>query len=236
MIARPRVETKGDACDGETMVTFDTIQKLRVGFETSSWAIWSEDYPEDGCAEDRVWKGTNSEAIYDMIIENIEELNPSVILMGVNPSGTLPGPYSNFHSPDLQHNNDVYLKRAIHDGDLTELKGAYMTDLLKDEHGAEAHSTPEMKESDVTKLEDELTILGAESDDIICFGKSKFKPALSSWFNDSPREIGRVTPSIYKYDAEVGSYSVDFYAAYHYIRTHHRDMTKQLEFLNEYIA
>lgn len=236
MIASPWVETKGDACKGQGMVMMDAIRELKDDFKSSSWAIWSEDYPDAGCAENRVWDGLNSDAIYEMIAENIEQLNPSVILMGVNPSGTLPGPYSNFHSPDLQRNNDVYLKRAIQDGELPQLEGAYMTDLLKDEENAQAHSTPEMQDSDITKLEDELTILGAESYDIICFGKSKFKPALSSWFEDSPREIGRVTPSIYKYDVEVGSYSVDFYAAYHYSRTHQRDMRKQLEFLNEYIA
>lgn len=214
----------------------DTLRQLRDDFQTSSWAIWSEDYPEDGCAEDRVWEGQESDAIYDMIVENTEQLNPSVILMGVNPSGILPGPYSNFHSPDLQRNNDVYLKRAIQDADLTQLRGAYMTDLLKDVQSAQAHSTPEMQRSDITKLEAELELLGAESYDIISFGKSKFKPAFSSWFNDSPREIGRGMPSIYTYNVEIESFDVDFYVAYHYIRTHHRDMAKQLETLNDYIS
>lgn len=208
------------------------LKKLSETYEASSWAVWSEEFPAKGSVEHKTWEENVTNAIYDMIIENAANLSQDIILMGLNPSGTLSGPFSNFHSPSGRH-NDPYLKETIQDRMLANVHGAYMTDLLKGENTPDAHATGDLNEVQLAKFKEELSLLGQSEYDVICFGKSKFERILRGAFDNEFERIDTVSPPILRLETEVNDKVTTFYVVYHYIRTHKNRMARQLEFLNE---
>ncbi|MFN0279736.1 MAG: hypothetical protein ACKVRN_14235 [Pyrinomonadaceae bacterium] len=91
-----------------TKTDFRELEDKYGGF--ASWAIWDLSDP------------TNSEIIRN----NIESLNPSVVMVGLNISAPLQHPWSNFRIG----RNDRKLIHAFNEG---RFRGAYMTDLFKGE-------------------------------------------------------------------------------------------------------
>jgi hypothetical protein len=154
----------------------------------ASWAVWN---PED---------------IADTsIIEKYrKDLNPDIVMVGLNISGPLDADWKNFHSR-YRGSNDRKLMKAFNE---SPFRGAYMTDFIKGV--AEPKSvlvkkylkTPYLKRHKKEFI-DELKFIGAKDPLIIIFGadsslfvktfKSLFCntycikniPHYSSWMSDS---------------------------------------------------
>jgi hypothetical protein len=145
-----------------------TLATLRDEYPTSSWALWSADFPEEGCLED------DPEAFYRFITRNRERLRPSVVLLSLNPSTQLPADYQNFHSTDSRHRNAQFRDLVEEAG----LEGAYMTDLVERVVNADS-STVSPTEGDVENLVDQLDRLGQESYHVLCFHEKVFQGLLN---------------------------------------------------------
>lgn len=76
----------------------------------ASWAIWNPDDPRDT----------------SIIRDNLADLNPAIVMVGLNVSAPLPFPWANFRIG----RNDRKLIHAFNNG---EFRGAYMTDIVKGE-------------------------------------------------------------------------------------------------------
>lgn len=61
-----------------------TLETLKDQYPTSSWALWSPEFPDDGCVEE------DSKQLFDFISERRDSLRPSVVLLSLNPSTHLP--------------------------------------------------------------------------------------------------------------------------------------------------
>lgn len=141
----------------------NTLKTLRNNHPTSSWALWSPTFPEDGCVEE------NPTELYEYIQQHRNQLRPSVVLLSLNPSTSMPSNFRNFHSTKPTHRNDQF-RDLVEDGGLT---GAYMTDLV--EETVEGNSGQvEPTADDVDNLFKQLEILGREEYHIVCFLQSVF--------------------------------------------------------------
>ncbi len=145
----------------------EKLEKIKRRFKTSSWALWSDDFPDGKCLEE------NPSQIFQMVLNRIEELNLNVVLLAKNPSGKIPlskwEGFVNFHSCKGK-NRDSKLKEIIQDGKLKNIQGAYMTDLSE----KVATTLKEFEPNIIKKLEEELNILGEKNYKIICFGNDVF--------------------------------------------------------------
>lgn len=151
----------------------ETLSELRETYPASSWAIWRDSFPEEGCLE------ADPNELVAFIEDNREQLNPSVVFCSLNPSGAAPESYRNFHSTDAQH-SDGRLKRFIQDGRLETLSGGYMTDLVPKEVTADS-STITPSDADVERFLDEVTLLDQEAYTIVCFTGKAFE-AMTEFF------------------------------------------------------
>ncbi len=75
------------------MITDETLKKLKSQFNAASWAVWSENFPYEGCLE----LGEDPNSVYTFVKEHREELNPNVILLALNPSKGKTKNFWNFH-------------------------------------------------------------------------------------------------------------------------------------------
>lgn len=154
-----------------------TLRTLKDEYPTSSWALWSPEFPDDGCAEE------DSTALYEFITRNRDRLRPSVVLLSLNPSTELPEDYRNFHSTDPKHRNDQFRDLVEEAG----LEGAYMTDLVErviDHESENVEPTP----ADVDTLLEQLELLDRERYHIICFHEKVFQALLEA-SDSAPREL-----------------------------------------------
>lgn len=87
---------------------FDYLESKYGGF--ASWAIWNPDDPRDA----------------SVIRQNLSDLNPKVVMVGLNISAPLPYPWANFRIG----RND---RKLIHAFNNSKYRGAYMTDIVKGE-------------------------------------------------------------------------------------------------------
>ena len=154
-----------------------TLKTLKEEYPTSSWALWSSDFPKDGCIEE------DSTEFYEFVKRNRDQLRPSIVLLSLNPSTQLPSDYQNFHSTDPKHRNDQF-RDLVEDADL---EGAYMTDLV--ERVVEADSgnvdpTPD----DVEHFLRQLDLLDQESYHILCFPEKVFQ-TLMEYCDSRSREL-----------------------------------------------
>lgn len=141
----------------------ETLEALRDNHPTSSWAIWSPSFPEEGCIEE------DPEALYEYIVKRREGLRPSVVLLSLNPSTDMPANFLNFHSTAPKHRNDQFRDLVEESG----LGGAYMADLVEETADASASNvTP--TEADVDNLFAQLQLLGQEEYHILCFLEEVF--------------------------------------------------------------
>lgn len=155
----------------------ETLEALRNNHPTSSWALWSPSFPEEGCVEE------DPEALYEYIVERRERLRPSVVLLSLNPSTDMPANFWNFHSTAPKHRNDQFRDLVVESG----LDGAYMTDLIENTVDATASNvTP--TEADVDNLFAQLQVLGQEEYHILCFLEEVFT-TLEEAFDATSREL-----------------------------------------------
>jgi len=116
----------------------------------SSWAIW-----DDSDAHDT-----------SIIDENIHELNPSFIFVGLNISRILSKPaWSNFH-------DNTHSRKLRYACNYTKLRGAYLTDLFKDL--PEAKSSNLIKTLTENQIEDNVNFFLNEMGDIKLKSESQF--------------------------------------------------------------
>lgn len=220
------------------------IEKLKNEFD-GSWAIWSEEFPKEGCIEEKVGKEQNQEAIYELIKERKNKINPNVVLLGSNPSEGLKYPYHNFHSTQRK-NNDNKLKEFIQDNDLKNIKGAYMTDLQKEETEPDSNKTREPTSKDYEKFFKELNFLDQHDYKIICFGDKVFNKFEDKFdtetilIGESIKEYyeGGESSKVKKIKVNWKGKNLNFYRVWHYSNwgTHQnkvKELEEQLKFLNK---
>lgn len=154
-----------------------TLERLKNEYPTSSWALWSSDYPEDGCIEE------TPAQFYEFVKRNRDQLRPSIVLLSLNPSTQLPSDYQNFHSTDPKHRNDQFRDLVENAG----LEGAYMTDLVErvvDPNSGNVDPTPD----DVENLLRQLDLLDQETYHILCFHEKVFQ-TLMDYCDSRAREL-----------------------------------------------
>lgn len=203
-----------------------TLTKLKDRYPTSSWAIWSQDFPHEGCLED------NPAEFYEFIKQKRSRLRPSIVLLSLNPSTKLPRDYQNFHSTDPTHRNDQFRDLVEEAG----LEGAYMTDLVErviDSNSANVDPTPE----DVENLLEQLEILDQEKYYLICFHEKVFQALLEAFdtkTRDFPQDIRGF--STVQNDLSIEGYRVWFHANWGANKDKIPDLQNQLKFLSEEVV
>lgn len=136
----------------------------------SSWAIWDPADPRSS----------------DIVRKNIDQLNPKIVMVSLNVSATIYEPWSNFRIGK----NDRKLIHAFNQG---EYRGAYMTDILKDEVEVDSSNIRKKIKSGeldinhhVDAFKTEMKDVGASKDSLfILFGKiveETFKKYLADSF------------------------------------------------------
>jgi hypothetical protein len=142
--------------------------KEKYGNE-SSWAIWSE------------MLDTNTSNMSDISFfddKNIyKELNPQIIMVGLNISEPLSGKsFSNFHG---KGGGAYKLRYGLKD---TPCWGAYLTDIIKnfpepDSNKVLKHlkENPDFLEENINLFRDELSDLGSVNPRVYAFGDAAFK-------------------------------------------------------------
>jgi hypothetical protein len=160
------------------MVDRETVTRIRDTYPWASWAVWDEAFPDGECVE------TVPKQLAQFIIDRRDQLTPDVVLLGLNRSDDLAGPFANFHAPTRKH-YDYRLKEFIQDADLNRLHGGYMTDLV-DEVDPDAASVT-VADDDADMFLDQLRLLDQSEYHILCFGNKPFQ-GLSDCFDADPIE------------------------------------------------
>lgn len=186
------------------MVTLETCRELRDGFETASWALWSDRFPKRGCVEEK------PDELVQFIEDSRHRLKPDVVFLGLNPSTKtqeeVGGMYTNFHSPKLQH-RDVDLRIAIEENDLER---AYMTDITT----KPTADSGDISEEDIDSgaLIEQFEIMDSDEFDVICFGRRVFNLLKDRW-STSHEELKH---NIWSFASPVDQVDAEFYSVYHY--------------------
>jgi hypothetical protein len=205
-------------------------------FPTASWAIWSEQFPDQGCAEE------NTADILGFMTEQIDNMNCSVVLLGHNRS---PGdneiwhPFSNFHSIDQE--GDRILKDFVHVQHLQNLEGAYMTDLSQEIAPYGVHVYPNQQDFETLTAQIDILSPGLDINEtkIVCLGRDTFNE-LQPFLGLHHRNSMEVHPSVWfsqtQFNGRVFSmYSVNHFAPGRYNRRYVNRLADQLEFINHQI-
>jgi hypothetical protein len=154
-----------------------TLETLKDDYPTSSWALWSSEFPNDGCAEE------SPAELFGFIKQNQGRLRPSVVLLSLNPSTKLPSEYQNFHSTEPKHRNDQF-RDFVEDADL---EGAYMTDLVERVVDADSGNVDPTSD-DVENFLRQLDFLNQETYHILCFHEKVFQ-TLKEYCDSRSREL-----------------------------------------------
>ncbi|WP_460165001.1 hypothetical protein [Thermostilla marina] len=125
----------------------------------------------------------------------LEQLNPSVVMVGLNISRAFPEePFRNFHDPSSVAND--YKIRFAFEG--TRYWGAYMTDVIKGfvepvsgKLMAYLKMHPEVVDSHIRKLRAEIADLGVPKPKLLVFGRAAFRLLMQ---NLSPDDYSLLVP------------------------------------------
>ena len=202
-----------------------TLATLKDEYPTSSWALWSSKFPDEGCIEE------DPAAFYDFIKRNREQLRPSIVLLSLNPSTKLPSDYQNFHSTEPKHRNDQF-RDLVEEADLD---GGYMTDLVErivDADSGNVDPTPD----DVENFLGQLNILDQGSYHIFCFHEKVYQTLLEfcgSASRELPHDI-RAFRSDHE-GVQLECYRVWFHANWGANRDKVAELQHQLTFLSSEI-
>jgi hypothetical protein len=199
-----------------------TLATLKDEYPTSSWGLWSSNFPEEGCTEEE------PAAFFDFIKRNRDRLRPSVVLLSLNPSTKLPSDYQNFHSTEPKHRNDQF-RDLVEEADL---EGAYMTDLVErivDADSGNVDPTP----ADVENFLQQLNRLDQETYHVLCYHEKVFQTLMESCDSRSReldydiRAFRAVQDSI-----QLNCYRVWFHANWGANRDKVEELQKQMTFLS----
>lgn len=206
----------------------ETLKTVAQEYPWASWAVWDDAFPDGDCVED------HPERLVEFVKERAGRLTPDIVLMGLNRSGNLPAPFSNFHAPTRSH-YDYRLKECIQDGGLERLQGAYMTDLV-DETDPDSHNVA-VTDDDATVLLEQLHLLDESVYHVICFGNKPFD-ALVEYFD---AKESMLPPELRRATVETEGLTLHLYRAWFYgLYGAHQDKVpvfkRQLQRLNERFA
>jgi hypothetical protein len=150
---------------------FDLIKQKHGHY--ASWAVWADGgkRPKDNIGDLSIFEDEANTGL-------LSQLNPSVVLVGLNISrGTVPFPLGNFHDGRSQ-SQDYKLRYALKD---TSLWGGYITDIIKDCDEKAAGKTmaylrgnKSCEQENVRMFREELRDRGADQPTIIAFGRDAF--------------------------------------------------------------
>lgn len=201
------------------------LNQLYVKYPGTSWAIWSNDFPTDGCVEE------NPTDLESFIVENQYRLNPEVIFLSLNPSTHLPEGYTNFHSTESKH-FDSRIKEFVQDNDLSNLIGGFMTDLISDTVDPDSNNVS-ATEDDVEYLLDKLDHLDQQKYHVISFMEDGFE-AVKLYFEATeeqlPHDIRWFSTETNHFDLDV--YRVWFYGNWGVNQEKVPELEQQLKYLN----
>ena len=149
---------------------FDLI-KLNHG-DYASWALWNE--PQEG---DLRLSGGMNDAIFENITdEQLSQLKPEFVFVGLNLSIGSVDTLMNFHSVD---NHIGKLRYALRN---SPFWGAYLTDAIKSYSNPDGNLTmeyiaenPEIETKSIEILRKEINDLNIENPILIAFGRNSFK-------------------------------------------------------------
>lgn len=154
-----------------------SLETLKDEYPTSSWALWSPEFPDEGCIEE------DPAEFYKFIKRNRDRLRPSVVLLSLNPSTHLPSNYQNFHSTAPKHRNDQF-RDFVEEADL---EGAYMTDLVERIVDADSGNVDPTSD-DVENFLQQLNRLDQETYHVLCYHEKVFQ-MLMDFCDSSSREL-----------------------------------------------
>ena len=153
---------------------------------SSSWAVWAPelDTPKSNMGNLSIFDASNNPHL-------LTQLNPNIILVGLNPSHKVPTGdqklFGNFHNGG-PHSQDYKIRYALKD---TFLWGAYMTDIIKDFPELVSGNVlkylkknPEILKNNIKLFEKEIKFLGPEDPIIIAFGSICYKFLLDNLPSD----------------------------------------------------
>lgn len=148
------------------------LMKRKYG-HYASWAIWIDRWikPKDNIGDLSVFNTEKDDSI-------LKELNPNIVLVGLNISRPIEAKLGNFHDPRPQA-MDYKIRYAL-------LKspywGAYITDIIKDfEQKISGKMMSYLKvnkifeEENIITFRDELEVIGSNNPEIVAFGRDVFK-------------------------------------------------------------
>lgn len=150
---------------------------LKDEYPTSSWALWSSGFPDQGCIEE------DPSEFYEFIKRNRTRLRPSIVLLSLNPSTHLPSDYQNFHSTAPKHRNDQFRDLVAE----ADLEGAYMTDLVERIVDADSGNVDPTSD-DVENFLQQLDRLDQETYHILCFHEKVFQ-TLREYYDSRSRAL-----------------------------------------------
>jgi len=204
----------------------NTVETLKDEFPTSSWALWSSDYPDDGCIEE------NPVEFFEFVKQHRKQLRPSIVLLSLNPSTELPSDYQNFHSTEPKHRNDQF-QELVEDADL---EGAYMTDLVERIVDPDSGNV-DPNSDDVENLLRQLDLLGQQAYHILCFHEKVFQQ-LKGYYDTESRELDHdIRAFRAQHDgAQLECYRVWFHANWGANRDKVPELRKQLKFLSSEVV
>lgn len=204
----------------------ETLQYLRSEYPGSSWALWSDEFPDDGCIEE------DTDDLIEFIHANRNRLNDRVVLLSLNPSSIDPPGYQNFHSPASKH-YDSRLKAFIQDIGLAQIIGAYMTDIVPEVVDSDSSNvTPETADTD--RFLEQLDVLGNREYHIICFSRQAFE-VLQARFDAETTELSH---EITSFTGSREGRTIHVYRVWHYSNYGANadkvpKLEQQLRYLNE---
>lgn len=139
----------------------------------ASWAVWSDEGSKPK-------SNIGDLSVFDIGINKkiIEQLNPNIVMVGLNISRRIEFPLGNFHDKRSQ-SQDFKIRYAFKD---TIFYGAYMTDIIKDFEQVISgnvisylKSNPEFEKQNIEIFEQELLDIKSINPLIIAFGNDAFK-------------------------------------------------------------
>lgn len=138
----------------------------------ASWAVWADGglKPKDNIGDI---------SIFDMEknVSLLSQLNPNIVLVGLNISRPIETPFANFHDPRSQA-MDYKIRYAFQ---RSPYWGAYMTDVIKDfeqkacgKMMSYLRKNKSFEENNIKLFRDELYDIGAYNTKLVAFGKDAY--------------------------------------------------------------
>lgn len=156
-----------------TGITSEKFELIKVKYgNCASWAIWDAEAesPKSNIGNVDVLDPQKNK-------ELLSQLNPNIIVVGLNISGRIKIPLANFHA-DSSTAMDYKIRYAFQN---TILWGAYMTDIIKDYEEKISGNVMRYLKQNPSFLDDNIQIflhelkdLGADNPRIITFGNDSY--------------------------------------------------------------